>query len=96
MQVGRCCVEDLTLGGYQVEAGTTVLISPYVIHRDAAFWQAPDAFDPSRFLDQDGAVVASALSGMGPNGAYVPFGGGPRKCIGTMFAMMETVRLPCC
>jgi cytochrome P450 len=57
MQVGRCCVEDLTLGGYHVEAGTTVLISPHVIHRDAAYWQAPDAFDPSRLMDHLGPAI---------------------------------------
>lgn len=66
-------------------AGTTVLVSPYLLHRDAARWQAPAAFRPERWagvLSQRGGAAA-ALSGLGPNGAYVPFGAGPRNCIGT-------------
>jgi cytochrome P450 len=89
--VGRCCADDVELAGYTLQAGTTILISPYVIHRDPAYWVQPDTFCPERFLTEDGEVVPGALSGMGPNGAYVPFGGGPRVCIGTGFAMMELV-----
>lgn len=68
-----------------------MLISPYVIHRDGQYWDRPHDFDPDRFLTEEGTVQAKALNGMGPNGAYIPFGAGPRKCIGTGFAMMEAV-----
>ena len=54
-----------------MEAGTTVLISPFVIHRDAAYWREPERFDPARFLDEGGGVVAGTLAGMGTNGACV-------------------------
>ena len=66
-------------------AGTTVLVSPYLLHRDPARWRAAAAFRPERWADalaQRGGAAA-ALSGLGPNGAYVPFGAGPRNCIGT-------------
>ncbi|KAK9842342.1 hypothetical protein WJX81_007701 [Elliptochloris bilobata] len=91
--VGRCAARDVNLGPYSLPAGTTVLVSPYLLHRDAARWQAPAAFRPERWagvLAQRGGAAA-ALHGLGPNGAYVPFGAGPRNCIGTGFAMLEAV-----
>ena len=106
--VGRCCAEDVTVGGYSLRKGTTVLISPYLMHRDARLWDDPLTFSPERWLRPGGspkagshAVAADdapsmargALKGMGPGGVYVPFGAGPRVCIGTGFAMMEAVLL---
>jgi hypothetical protein len=65
-------------------AGTTVLVSPWVMHRDPQHWSQPEAFLPERWLDQLAAKPAMAeLSNMGTNGAYLPFGAGPRNCIGT-------------
>lgn len=69
------------LGGYQVDQGTTVMISPYALHRHPTFWPDPETFDPSRF-------APDAAEGR-PRYAYIPFGGGPRLCIGRDFALME-------
>ena len=90
--VGRCAARDVALGPWRVPAGTTLLVSPYLLHRSEAQWGADAAqFRPDRWLDAGGAVRPDALRGMGANGAYVPFGAGPRNCIGTGFAMMEAV-----
>ena len=67
------------IGGYEIPAGSIVFVSPYVVHRHPRYWRDPEGFDPQRFADAD------AL----PKGAYFPFGGGPRLCIGNGFAMME-------
>jgi cytochrome P450 len=77
---GRRALEPCELGGYAVAAGAGVVISPYVIHRNPRYFPDPDRFDPERFL------------GNGPpEFAYLPFGGGARRCIGDAFARMEGV-----
>ena len=68
--------------GHAVSAGTTVTISPWVLHRHRARWHAPDAFDPGRFLPGAAAVERYA---------YMPFGAGPRICVGAQFALTEAV-----
>ncbi len=65
----------------QIPKGAIVIVSPYVTHRSARHWMAPERFDPDRFS----AERASSI----PKHAYFPFGGGPRQCIGVGFAMME-------
>lgn len=77
----RIAVEADTIGGYRVPAGADVLICPYTLHRHPAFWDRPDVFDPSRF---DPARAAGR-----PRHAYVPFGAGPRFCVGNNLGMME-------
>ncbi len=75
-----------------LDAGTTVLVSPWVLHRDRSRWQDPEAFKPERWLPLlETKSYMGELSGLGSNGAYVPFGAGPRNCIGTGFAMLEAV-----
>ena len=75
-----------------LDAGTTVLVSPWVLHRDRNRWQDPEAFQPERWLPLlETKSYMSELSGLGSNGAYIPFGAGPRNCIGTGFAMLEAV-----
>ncbi|EIE20236.1 cytochrome P450 [Coccomyxa subellipsoidea C-169] len=93
--VGRCAAIDVTLGSHQLPkvcAGTTLLVSPWVMHRDPQHWPQPETFQPERWLDLLAAKPAMAeLSNMGSNGVYLPFGAGPRNCIGTGFAMMEAL-----
>ena len=75
-----------------LHAGTTVLVSPWVLHRDSSRWQEPEAFKPERWIPLlETKSYMSEMSGLGSNGAYVPFGAGPRNCIGTGFAMMEAL-----
>jgi cytochrome P450 len=65
--------------GHEVPAGSRVLYSPYVTQRLPELWPDPLAFTPDRWLDDDVA----------PPYSYVPFGGGPRRCIGFAFALLE-------
>ncbi|GAB3596123.1 cytochrome P450 [Angustibacter peucedani] len=80
--VTRRAVEADVVAGVAVPAGTLVIISPWLLHRRARAWQDPLAFDPSRFA----AARSSA-----PRGDYLPFGAGPRLCIGRDFALVEQV-----
>lgn len=96
--VGRCASKDVQLrDGLMIRKGTTVLIAPYIIQRDPKYWNDPTQFKPERWLVpspfSDGTLARDALKNLGPNDAYFPFGGGPRVCIGTGFAMMESVLL---
>jgi cytochrome P450 len=72
---------DLRLGDEDVRAGTTVFVPVYAIHRHEAYWRKPDEFDPSRF--QADAIEARDRY------TYLPFGAGPRICIGQSFAQWE-------
>jgi cytochrome P450 len=81
----RATVEDEVLGGFRVPAGTTVMISPYVLHRHPDHWDVPEAFDPERFLDERAAHRHRH--------AYLPFGAGRRQCVGAGFAMLEATLL---
>jgi len=77
----RRSTEALRLGEYHVPAGTDVLVSPYLVQRHPAYWPDPDAFEPDRFLP--GAVAARNRF------VYLPFGLGPRACIGEHLALIE-------
>jgi cytochrome P450 len=70
-----------TLAGYEIPAGTSVMLSPYLLHRHPKFWKEPDAFRPERF---DAAHEAER-----PRFAYMPFAAGPRHCIGESLALYE-------
>ncbi len=83
--IGRTALSDYEVGGYVVPAGTVVLISQYVMHRDPRFYPDPERFDPDRWTPE---AVASR-----PKYAYFPFGGGVRQCIGESMAWMEGVLL---
>jgi cytochrome P450 len=77
----RAAVEDDEIGGYSIPAGTTIAICPYVLHRNPSYWEDPNTFDPDRFLPERSTARSRF--------AYLPFGDGPRICIGKGFAMME-------
>jgi cytochrome P450 len=83
--VARSALDPCKLGGLAVPAGSIVLISQHLMHRDSRFFPNPSVFDPDRWLD-DGPAVRSKM-------AYFPFGAGPRSCIGEGFAWMEGVLL---
>lgn len=77
----RRALADDEVGGYHVPAGAEVLICPYTLHRHPRYWPEPDSFHPERF-DPD---VPSDR----PRYAHLPFGAGPRFCVGNHLGMME-------
>ena len=81
--IGRTSLSDYEVGGYIVPAGTVVLVSQYVMHRDPRYYPDPERFDPGRWTEE---AVSSR-----PKYAYFPFGGGIRQCIGESMAWMEGV-----
>jgi enediyne biosynthesis protein E7 len=80
--LSRKALADDTVGGYHVPAGAQVLICPYALHRDPRYWDAPEEFNPDRFL---GAFPAESRY------AYIPFGAGPRSCIGRSMGLTEAI-----
>jgi cytochrome P450 len=79
--ISRVALDDDELGGEHVRPGSLIVISPYVLHRHHLLWERPGVFDPSRFLGIDRSRIDRF--------AYLPFGVGPRKCIGSTFALQE-------
>ena len=80
--IGRTSPAGMTLGGYRIDAGDALLTSQWLVQRSPRFYEAPLAFRPERWLD-------GTLERQLPQCAYVPFGGGPRVCVGNHFALME-------
>ncbi|MGH7567241.1 MAG: cytochrome P450, partial [Gemmatimonadota bacterium] len=80
---GREALADDEILGWPVAAGTTLFVFPWVLHRDARFYPDPLRFDPDRWTDDFEQTL--------PRLAYLPFGSGPRMCIGREFARMELV-----
>jgi cytochrome P450 len=83
--MSRQSVADATLDGREIRAGTSLIMPIYAIHRHARRWEEPDAFMPERFTPSGEASI--------PRYQYMPFGAGPRVCIGQVFAMMEATAM---
>ncbi len=79
--IERTAMDADQVGGYDVPKGTNVSICIFNIHRNPDFWENPEKFDPDRFDEE--------RSTNRPKYAYLPFGGGPRVCIGNIFALTE-------
>jgi cytochrome P450 len=79
--MGREALGRDELAGRRIEKGTQVLISPWIVHRHRRLWDDPEAFRPERFMPPGDSDI--------PRGAFIPFGLGPRVCIGRGFAVQE-------
>ncbi|HEY2178307.1 MAG TPA: cytochrome P450 [Caulobacteraceae bacterium] len=79
--ISRVALGPDDLAGVKVRRGSLVVISPYVLHRHRALWEAPDVFDPGRFVGGARTRIDRF--------AYLPFGVGPRICVGQAFALQE-------
>jgi cytochrome P450 len=77
----RQALADDTVGGYRLPRGWLAFVIPYVLHRHPALWDEPETFDAERF--------SAERSADRPKFAYLPFGAGPRQCIGNQFALIE-------
>ena len=78
---GRRALRDTLVGTHPVKAGQTVVMSPWAMHRDPRFWDDAEKFNPDRWRNG----LASRL----PKFTFFPFSSGPRRCVGSSFAMME-------
>ncbi|HMT29860.1 MAG TPA: cytochrome P450 [Bacteroidia bacterium] len=79
--IGRKTIKPDKIGNYKIPAGHNILISPYALHRDKRYWPEPLKFIPERFTPEE---IKKR-----PKNSYLPFGAGPRMCIGNNFALME-------
>ena len=79
--LSRTAINDDVMGGLHIPAGSEILIFPYITHRHRKWWRDPESFCPDRFAPENSAAR--------PRFAYLPFGAGPRTCVGLNFAMTE-------
>lgn len=86
--LGRRALGEDTIGGYSIAPNTVIAICVYSLHRHPDFWQEPERFDPERFSTENSAGRHKF--------AYVPFGAGPRQCIGNNFGLMEAALIIAC
>uniref|UniRef100_A0A8C0WB05 Cytochrome P450 3A n=1 Tax=Castor canadensis TaxID=51338 RepID=A0A8C0WB05_CASCN len=77
----RLCKTDVEINGVFIPKGTVVMVPSYALHRDPKLWQEPDEFHPERFSKQNKDSIDPYI--------YMPFGNGPRNCIGMRFALMN-------
>jgi len=83
--ISRRALRDTELAGKPIRAGTQIIIPIYAIQRHRRYWADPDRFDPTRFAPENEAKLSRYH--------YMPFGAGPRICIGMAFAMIEAVAI---
>jgi len=81
--IGRMLTTDLDLAGWHLPAGSVAAVSPLLLHHDPRWFPDPEVFDPGRWLDDRRGGV--------PRHAYLPFGTGPRACVGERFAWAEAI-----
>ena len=86
--LGRRAIGDDEIDGFYIPANTVIAICIYVLHRHPGFWDQPDTFDPERFTLEN-AKRRNKF-------AYIPFGAGPRQCIGNNFGLMEAALVMAC
>jgi cytochrome P450 len=79
--VGRLAMREAIVDGYRVDAGVNVIVASYAIQRDPTLWTEPLRFDPDRFAPDRAKAI--------DRWQYLPFGAGPRSCVGDHFAMLE-------
>ncbi|MCB8821322.1 cytochrome P450 [Microvirga rosea] len=79
--LSRAAIKDDKIGSLDIPAGSVVTVAPYVLHRHRRLWDEPDAFNPERFMPEKRDRIDRF--------AYLPFGAGPRVCIGASFALQE-------
>ncbi|KAL9832204.1 Carotene epsilon-monooxygenase [Arabidopsis thaliana] len=84
--IRRAQVPDILPGNYKVNTGQDIMISVYNIHRSSEVWEKAEEFLPERF-DIDGAIPNETNTDF----KFIPFSGGPRKCVGDQFALMEAI-----
>jgi cytochrome P450 len=89
--LGRRLSTDVVVDGWTLPAGSLVVGSQWVLHRDPRFWREPDEFRPDRWLDGSGRFDEAAPGQ--PRGSWFPFGLGQRVCVGEPFAWLEGVLL---
>ena len=82
----RRALEEVTLDGYKIAPGTDFFISVWNLHRNPRLWEDPDTFNPDRF-----PIDEKMPNEVTENYAYLPFGGGQRKCVGDQFALFESI-----
>jgi cytochrome P450 len=86
--LGRRALGDDVIDGYDIPANTVIAICIYTMHRHPGFWEQPDTFNPERFSPENAKGRHKY--------AYIPFGGGPRQCIGNNFGLMEAALVMAC
>jgi cytochrome P450 len=79
--ISRVALRDIKIGDYLIHKRQTVVVAPYVLHRNQDYFPDPEQFNPERFTPENEERL--------PRYSYLPFGAGPRICIGNYFAMME-------
>ncbi len=86
--LGRRALGEDEIGGYYIAPNSVIAICIYSLHRHPAFWDQPDVFDPERFTPENSAGRHKFV--------YIPFGAGPRQCIGNNFGLMEACLVIAC
>jgi cytochrome P450 len=86
--LGRRALAEDVIGGFTIPANAVIAICIYVLHRHPGFWEAPDTFNPERFSLENSKKHNKY--------AYIPFGAGPRQCIGNNFGLMEAALVMAC